>query len=119
VNNRAAILFDKDVIVQNSNDGGRWLGRAVRAVLVAVACVLLPGCIVSPKCGPSACGPSACGPGGCAVAPMCPAVSPSAASHYAEPMWPYYDPAGVPRVMGDTRLRAHLGLSAPAVHFAE
>lgn len=36
--------------------------------------------------------------------------------HYAEPHWPYYDQNGTPRVMGDSRLRHHLGVmpSQPA-----
>jgi hypothetical protein len=32
---------------------------------------------------------------------------------YAEPQWPYVDPMGHPRLMGDSRLRQHLG--APPV----
>ena len=46
---------------------------------------------------------------------MCPAVVPQ----YAEPQWRYFDRAGVPRVMGDTRLRAHLGLLSDAGGVAE
>lgn len=71
----------------------------------------------------------ACGPGGCSGAYVCPpsayCVTPHGRPHhyiehltkpapqqYAEPQWPYYDQSGTPRIMGDTRLRSHLGVPA-------
>jgi len=86
--------------------GGYWYGFAAVCGLFVLA-VVLSGC-----CAPNtrACGPPACGPPA-----MCPAVVPQ----YAEPQWSYYDRAGVPRVMGDTRLRAHLGLLPDAGAVAE
>lgn len=87
---------------------GVWLAVCVGLFVFSVS---LSGCVVQPQ------RPGACGPHGCAppATMMCPAVVPQ----YAEPQWRYFDRAGVPRVMGDTRLRAHLGLLSDAGGVAE
>tara|TARA_R110002072_G_scaffold238769_3_gene396402 strand:- start:20799 stop:21131 length:333 start_codon:yes stop_codon:yes gene_type:complete len=78
-----------------------------------------------------------CGPRGCAV--TCPPDHAYVYAHhghdvphhyaehfthpaprqYAEPQWPYYDTSGTPRIMGDTRLRSHLGVAATPGEVAE
>jgi len=88
--------------------GGYWYGLAMCCGLFVLV-VALSGCC-APHSQPGACRPAGCGP-----TVMCPAVVPQ----YAEPQWSYYDRAGVPRVMGDTRLRAHLGLLPGAGAVAE
>lgn len=91
------------------------VGTILLTVLLASLLALASGC----------CGPRGCGPQGCPVVSACP---PHGQPHhftcpvprqYAEPQWPYYDPSGTPRIMGDTRLRSHLGVSAASGEVAE
>lgn len=71
-----------------------------------------------------------CGPRGCAVTAVCPPAPHGIPHHYvehcthpphqyAEPQWPYYDQSGTPRIMGDARLRSHLGVPAAPGDVAE